>query len=142
VIIRDAVSADAAAIAVLLDQLGYPGSTAASVSSRIADYAGGAVLVAVLSDRVIGSLSLFSLPLFERPGRLGRVTSLVVDAGVRRSGAGKALLAEAEKRAVSWGCVAMDIASSRHRSAAHAFYRAAGYLDKCETSARFFKDLT
>jgi hypothetical protein len=27
------------------------------------------------------------------------------------------------------------------RDAAHAFYRAAGYQDKCETSARFFKNL-
>lgn len=140
--VRSATAADAHVIAGLLDQLGYPGNTADEVVERLALHreSGGAVLVAVVDDRVIGSVSVHSIPYFEKPGRLARVTSLVVDATVRRSGAGRALIAAAEELAAAWACTAVDISSSRSRQDAHAFYRSLGYTDKCSSSARFTKE--
>jgi hypothetical protein len=35
----------------------------------------------------------------------------------------------------------MEVSSARSRIEAHAFYRGLGYADKCETGARFVRDL-
>lgn len=143
--VRPARPADAPTISTLLHELGYPSSnTDAEVTERLARWSGRDDLLALVAadgQRVVGVGALAVVPFFERPGNWGRVVALVVDSRVRGRGIGRRLLAAAEQAAVARGCVRMEISSSRHRTAAHAFYGSAGYTDWCGESARFLKNL-
>jgi len=141
--VRTARVADAAAIAVLMTQLGYPcaeGDVAARLGYWVADPA-SRVLVAAQDGLVVGCLSVHAVPYLERTGRWARIESLVVDAAVRGSGAGRALVRTAEDVARQWGCLAMEVTSARTRQGAHAFYERMGYTDMCRRSGRFLKEL-
>jgi GNAT superfamily N-acetyltransferase len=141
--VRDARMDDAAAVAGLLGELGYP-STAAEVEQRLAIWLAESysrVLLAAEGGRVVGSMSVHAIPHLERDGRWLRVESLVVAAGARGTGAGRLLIAAAEKLAHSWDCHAIEVTSSRHREGAHAFYRRLGFTDSCRRAARFWKEL-
>lgn len=127
--IRSAVAADAAAIAGLMGQLGYEASEALVVRKLaiLAAQAGDNVLLAEVDGRVAGVISLHVLELFHAEGRIGRITSLVVDAGQRGRGVGEALVAAADRFFTGQGCVRAEVTSGDHRPAAHAFYAAQGY---------------
>lgn len=143
VAIRAASLADAAAIARLITQLGYP-AAAGEIGDRLAYWLPdpmSTVLVAEHGGRVIGSLSLHAVPYLERTGRWARIESLVIDEDSRGAGAGRALIAAAEQAARQWGCLTMEVTSSRRRTGAHAFYRQAGYRDTCDEAGRFLKPL-
>jgi hypothetical protein len=62
-------------------------------------------------------------------------------AGERRTGTGRALLDAAEVLAGEWGCLLIEVTSRRSRADAHAFYRSQGYIDVCDRSGRFTKEL-
>jgi GNAT superfamily N-acetyltransferase len=141
--VRDARIDDAAAVAGLLDELGYP-STATEVEQRLGIWLADAysrVLLAAEGGRVVGSMSVHAIPHLERNGRWLRIESLVVTAGARGTGAGRRLIGAAGKLAHSWDCHAIEVTSSRHREDAHAFYRGLGFTDVCHRSGRFWKDL-
>ncbi len=143
--VRPAGPADAAAINVLLHELGYPSNTDDEVSARLARWSGRddlLVLVAAGGQQVVGVAALAAVPYFERPGCWGRVVALVVGTRARGLGVGRRLLAAIERAALAWGCVCMEVSSARHRTDAHAFYRLAGYTDRCDEAARFLKDLS
>ena len=143
-LVREAVPADAPHIAALLTQLGYP-ATSEEVSQRLAYWLpapASLVLIAERDARVAGCLSLHAIPYLERTGYWARIESLVVDQPARGSGTGRALVAAAEEAARRWGCLRMEVTSSRHRAGAHAFYRHLGYLDRCDQSGRFLKPLS
>ncbi len=128
--IRRAEPRDAEPVAGLLAQLGYPVSPAL-IADKLAALAGSeadCVLVAVAGDAVIGCISLHALPLFHAAGRLGRITSLVVDAGRRSRGTGGALVAAAEAWFAAAGCVKCEVTSGDARADAHRFYARHGYL--------------
>jgi ribosomal protein S18 acetylase RimI-like enzyme len=139
-LIRTAKDADAAAIADLMEQLGYAAgadliSNKLEVLSRSADEA---VFVAVENERVIGCLSAHAHELFHTPGRLGRITALVVDADARGLGIGRALIGKATDYFLDRGCVRIEVTSGDHRPDAHAFYRSVGFA---EDERRFVKKL-
>ena len=139
--IRQAKPEDAARVAELLSQLGYP-ATAAEVVRRLGYWQGdplSRILVAERSGQVIGCLSVHAIPYLERTGRWARIESLVVDSTARRSGVARSLVAAAEDTARQWGCLAVEVTSARYRDDAHAFYKQLGYADVCDKSARFFK---
>ncbi len=141
--IRQAEPEDTARVAELLTQLGYP-VTADEVAGRLAYWRGdplGRVLVAEHDGQVIGCLSVHAIPYLERTGRWARIVSLVVDGAARRSGVARSLMEAAEETARQWGCLAVEVTSSRRRDDAHAFYKRLGYADACDASARFFKVL-
>lgn len=143
--VRPAKRTDAPAITELVHELGYPSNTGEDVTRQLARWSGRddlLVLVAACGEQVAGVAALAVVPYFERPGCWGRVVALVVDAGLRELGIGRRLLAAAEREALARGCVAMEISSARRRTGAHAFYRSAGYSDRCDESARFYKELT
>ncbi|PPK64106.1 GNAT family N-acetyltransferase [Actinokineospora auranticolor] len=142
--IRPVRSADAPAVTALLVELGYPDNTEAGVRRRLARWSGtehGAAFVAESGGRVVGVVAVAAIPLLEREGALGRIVALVVDETRRGSGVGRGLVAAAEAAARELGCVVMEVTSSRHRTGAHAFYRALGYEDWCDQKARFVREL-
>jgi GNAT superfamily N-acetyltransferase len=141
--VRDARETDAPEIARLLGQLGYP-STAAQVGERLAYWfedPHSRILVADSAGGLAGSMSVHAIPYLERTGRWARIESLVVDAGVRGGGVGRLLVSAGEDLARQWGCLTMEVTSSRRRDDAHAFYKRLGYVDKCDVAGRFLKPL-
>jgi len=143
VTIRSAELTDAPRIAELLTALGYP-ADADAVHERLAYWLpdqASKVLVADLDGMVAGCISLHAIPYLERTGRWLRIESLVVEAGRRRAGAGRALVDAAEQLARQWGCVLIEVTSKRSRADAHAFYRRLGFSDVCDQAGRFTKEI-
>ena len=128
-VVRTAQARDAAELAVLFGQLGYP-QGALGLDQRIerlADTATDAVLVAEVDGGVVGVVSLHVTPFFNEGTSRGRITSLVVGEDRRGQGIGRALLDAAEEAARRRGCYAIELTSGAHRRDAHRFYLAAGY---------------
>jgi GNAT superfamily N-acetyltransferase len=124
---------DAAEVAVLSGELGYPMSPGlveerlrgvqASPPHQPAD-----ILVAVeLSDaRVVGWVHV-CVPLFLTGNRSGSIWGLVVASEARGRGVGRRLMEAAERWAVDRGCTEMRLTSAIHRVEAHTFYERLGY---------------
>jgi GNAT superfamily N-acetyltransferase len=137
VIVRNATSADAAAIAALIGELGYPSAAAEDVARRIdVLLAQGEPPLVAEADGLAGVVTWHVTPVLHRPGPVGRVTMLVVSERERGRGIGKALVREAETRMRERGCVMIEVTSNVRREDAHAFYGKLGY-DR--TSYRFSK---
>ena len=130
--IRRAKNSDAAQIAELCGQLGYPAKPAeiAQRLRKIKPANRHAVLVAEWSDRnkrkVIGWLHVSLSPLLEVQLR-AEVNGLVVDDDERSRGNGAFLLRAAEQWARSRGCKNMSVRSNVIRERAHQFYLRHGY---------------
>ena len=141
--IRVARMTDAAALAELLTDLGYPHDQD-DARARLRLWAGdpqGSLLVAEDEERVVGFVAVHAVPFVERTGHFARVTGLSVRPESRRAGIGRRLLQAAEEWAAAHGCSAVEITSRRTRADAHAFYRDVGYEDVCDRAARFSRAL-
>ncbi len=138
---RRAAAGDAAAVASLLAELGYPNSPAfageklAALAASDAD----AVFVAEEAGVVVAVGHVHAATMFHAPGKLGRVMALVVSEERRRRGLASALMAELEDWARGIGCTKMEITSGAHRPGAHDFYERLGYEEK---PRRFVKDMS
>jgi GNAT superfamily N-acetyltransferase len=137
--IRLAAAADAAALAELIEQLGY-NANAREVAERLATMQaeGRAVLVAEAGGAVIGCLSTSVMRVLHRPAPVGRISMMVVDEGQRGAGIGAALVAEAERLLAAQGCYMVEVTSHVRRERAHRFYERLGYE---RTSVRLAKTL-
>ncbi len=140
--IRRAKNSDAAPLAALSGELGYP---AAPGDMRVrlrklrpaADHA---VFVAENGDgEVIGWLHVSVSYLVEVPQR-AEVNGLVVAEGHRSAGAGARLLQAAETWARKKKCVSMSVRSNVVRDRAHGFYERHGY-EHYKTQKAFRKPL-
>jgi N-acetylglutamate synthase-like GNAT family acetyltransferase len=91
VFVRDAQTDDAAAVSVLLAQLGYsnPESLAREKIALLTEREDDRVFVAHVGGQVVGVLSVHVMPLLHVPGSLGRITALVVDERKRGVGIGR-----------------------------------------------------
>ncbi len=140
--IRRAKPADAAQIAILSGQLGYP-ATRAKIMQRfraIKPTSQHAVFVAESRDRrVIGWLHVSVTPLLELDPR-AEVNGLIVADDSRSLGAGALLLRSAEKWARRLHCRRMSIRSNVLRERAHTFYLRNGY-EHYKTQKAFCKAL-
>jgi GNAT superfamily N-acetyltransferase len=139
--VRRAGTADAAAIAALLAELGYE-TPPADVGRRLAELersGRSAALVAERGGEVAGVLTLHIVPVLHEPGGWCRVTVLVVGQQARRQGLARALVSHAEALARSHGCVRIEVTSALHRDGAHEFYRGMGFA---QVSEHFLKPLT
>jgi GNAT superfamily N-acetyltransferase/heme-degrading monooxygenase HmoA len=129
--IRPATSADAAAIAALSGQLGYP-STEEEIRTRLEILeAGGStsVLVAESDGRIDGWIAVrFDLSL--ETGAFAEIAGLVVDEAARGKGIGASLVEAAEEWAKERGHTRIRVRSNVVREAAHRFYERLGYLPK------------
>jgi GNAT superfamily N-acetyltransferase len=127
--IRRAKSKDAARIAELSGQLGYPAKAEEIVQrlQKIKPVTQHAVLVAESANlRVIGWVHVSVQPLIEVALR-AEVNALVVDGEERSRGAGALLLRSAEEWARKRGCKSMSVRSNVVRERAHQFYLRNGY---------------
>jgi GNAT superfamily N-acetyltransferase len=126
--LRRARKGDAARIAELSGELGYPATTQ-EIKTRLAQLkpsAQHAVFLAEVHKFVIGWIHVSVAPLLEVPRR-AEVNGLVVADGQRSHGAGAKLLEVAEKWARTKGCKGMSVRSNVIRERAHAFYERHGY---------------
>lgn len=128
--LRLAVDADAAEIARLTRQLGYP-ATAADTATRLPHMLALShhfiCVAAGVGDRLHGWIAAEDRLLLEY-GRRVELTGLVVDAEVRRSGIGHALVAAAERWAHERGVDRITVRSNVVRVEAHLFYECLGYV--------------
>lgn len=140
--VRRARGADAARIAELSGQLGYPATTRqmAERLKRAMRNRDNACLVACAQPaEVVGWIHVSITPLLEVERR-AEVNGLVVDEHARSRGAGAALLAAAENWARRHGCRGMSVRSNVLRERAHAFYLRQGY-EHYKTQKAFRKKL-
>ena len=140
--IRRAKPADAARIAALCGQLGYP-TTTRRMSLRLREALkerNGACFVAEREEQgVIGWVHATVRPLLEVERR-AEVSGLVVDERARGQGAGWLLLEAAERWARKKRCAEMSLRSNVMREKAHAFYQRRGY-EHYKTQKAFRKKL-
>jgi GNAT superfamily N-acetyltransferase len=130
--IRPGRGADAAALAELSTQLGYP-ATAEMLLERLAgvrEHGVGEVFVAVdTHDRVLGWTHVVPRLHLEEPP-FAELAGLVVGDGARGAGVGATLLAAAERWARQHGFAHIRVRSNVVRERAHRFYLRAGYVER------------
>lgn len=140
--LRDALAADADAIAQLLDALGYPG-TAPFIRTRIAQllaHPDARLVVAADGARVVGVISLHFLPQLALAGDFCRISYLCVDEGARGGGIGAMLEARAAALARARGCDRIELHCHARRTDAHRFYERQGYSESPRYYAKSLTD--
>jgi len=127
--IRPVTREDAAAVAALSGQLGYP-VAAEAIAARLERLLGRddqLVLAAVAADgELAGWIHAAEQDLVEAERRC-EILGLVVDGRRRRGGIGRGLVAEAERWAAGRGLRQMSVRSNVAREESHPFYEAQGY---------------
>ena len=128
VTIRSAFVTDADAIARLFTDEGYPAGPS-DIVERLSRFQSpySQVLVAEHEGAVIGFIAIHALPRFEHDDRIVRILALVVDAGARERGVGRALIAEAERISLELGAAFVEITAGHHRPEARQLYETLGY---------------
>ena len=138
--IRPLTASDAARVAPLMAELGYP-TDPASFATRVAAVSANpddGVLIAEHDGTIVGLVAVHSFEMLHRAGRLGRITALVVSASARNRGVGRQLLNAAEGHLRASGCIKLEVTSGEWRPEAHNFYAAHGYV---EQRVHFVKNL-
>ncbi len=128
--VRAATEADAAPIAALSHELGYPGE-AKAVRERLRRILGRddqRVFVGESAEGgVCGWLQAHSSDVLESGFRV-EIVGLVVSGKMRRMGVGRALVARAETWAAEISAGTIVVRSNAKRAESHEFYPALGYL--------------
>ena len=142
VTIRDAGTGDMEIMALLMNDLSYP-TTTAEMEMRfnaIVVHPDYKTMLAVLNDEVVGLAGLHKGNFYEKNGMYLRVLAFVVKQTARNKGIGKILIKAAEEWAVAQGlnCVIINSGNRDERKDAHIFYQKLGYAVK---SLGFVKQL-
>lgn len=130
--VRDARPSDAAGIAQLLTELGYPVSPE-RLGRRLQVLAGERatrVFVAEAGGDLCGVAAIHSTHMLERDDPICRATALVVAPEARRRGVGTTLMARLEREARGRGAVQLEVTSAEHREEAHALYERLGFEER------------
>jgi len=123
--VRDAVPADARALAPLFEQLGYP--TAPDViAERLATMNQTAAFVARDEDFIVGFVTV-AIRSALVGGSSATIEGFVVGEDYRSRGVGALLLARVERWAAEQGCTKIVVRSNTKRERAHTFYLREGY---------------
>ncbi len=138
--IREAETTDAASIASLVTQLGYP-STPRDMAGRLRillslpEYR---IFVAEAGGEIVGLVGAYMGYSLEFSGMYGRLITLIVNENHRGAGIGRRLIARIEDWIKDQGGLLAVVTSSNHRADSHRFYENKGYLN---TGVRFTKKL-
>ena len=120
---------DARAVADLSGQLGYP-ATAAQIRRRLAmqekDRDSAALVFEDEEGRIAGWAHVIGRHFLESDP-YAELAGLVVDAGARRKGVGRALVTAAEKWAMGRGYATLRVRSNVKRMEARPFYEGMGF---------------
>jgi len=135
---RPAELIDAERISALMSELGYQASSQLIERKLLVlgKSANDLVLAVDDNETVIGVVSLHVQEMFHQEGRLGRITSLVIDEQYRGIGVGTLLVSEADRFFKRSVCVRAEVTSGDHRPQAHMFYQQQGYQ---QDERRFLK---
>jgi predicted N-acetyltransferase YhbS len=128
--VRPATGPDAAAIAALSGQLGYPLDEATAQERFAAIDGDPRHLVLVAQDdsgAVVGWIHVMP-KIMLLVSEVCEIGGLVVDENHRSAGVGRSLVAEAEAWARRSGYRELTVRSDTRRSAAHGFYPAQGFV--------------
>ena len=87
----------------------------------------GRVIVAEHDGAILGFIAVHALPRFEHDDWIVRILALVVDAGARERGVGRALMAEAERIGRELGAAFIEVTAGHHRPEARHLYESLGY---------------
>ncbi|HJT82028.1 MAG TPA: GNAT family N-acetyltransferase [Chthoniobacterales bacterium] len=140
VAIRPAERPDAAPLAELMTQLGYP-TRVSEMEMRLEtigkrpEYRG---FVAVSHGKVVGMIGTCVWDSYAHNSPNGQIIALVVSEKVRNCGVGRALVAAAEKDFADRNIKRIAVNTHVRREDAHAFYERLGYS---KTGFRFVKEL-
>jgi predicted N-acetyltransferase YhbS len=140
-LIRPARLEDAAAIANLSTELGYPSSEGEMKRrmEKLLQSAAYFLVVAEQESRVIGWVAAERRLLLES-GERADIVGLIVTENARRSGIGLALVNAAEAWAIQQGLRTMAVRSSVARIESHPFYERLGYV-RAKTQHAYLKQL-
>lgn len=127
--IRDGKPDDAAEVARLLGELGYPTNeaTARLRIERLLARGDTALRVDAQGESLRGLGSLQLLAPIEEDTPVGHITALVVSSDAQRQGIGRALVEDLLAFARARGCARVSVGSGLHRAGAHAFYESIGF---------------
>jgi GNAT superfamily N-acetyltransferase len=119
---------DAAAVADLLQQMGYP-VTPPEVETRIERFSepGYLLLIAKNENNTVGFIALHVYHVLHLPAPEGRIVSFCVDQKIRGNGVGTNLLNEAEHYFKQNGCYKIVLNSNLKRTDTHQYYLNRGY---------------
>ena len=126
--LRVASAADAPAIAALFTDEGYPAGSS-DIRNRLVhfDSPHSQVVIAEHEGAILGFIAVHAMPRFEHDDRILRILALVVDAGARERGVGRALMAEAERIGSEVGAAFVELTAGHHRPEARHLYESLGY---------------
>ena len=139
--LRNARDDDAAEIARLADELGYP-ATAMEIAARLAlllSQAHHHVMVADSDGALLGWIAVERRLTLESGERI-EIVGLVVSRTTKRGGIGRALVADAERWALGQGFDSITLRSNVARTESHPFYERLGYVRR-KTQHAYSKSL-
>ena len=127
--IREVETSDLPAIAKLLKGLGYNTSLATleQLAAKMVDDSDYKLFIDVEDDIIEGLIALHSICLFHRTGKIGRITSFVVNESYRGNRAGKMLLEVADTFFKEAGCTSYEAGGGMVDSNLRKLFLAQGY---------------
>ncbi len=128
IVLRPAQASDAAAIAALFTDEGYPAGPS-DIVARLGHFgtAASQVIVAEHDEAILGFIAIHAFARFEHDDKIVRILALVVDAGARERGVGRALIGEAERVGRELGAAFIELTAGHHRPEARHLYESLGY---------------
>jgi GNAT superfamily N-acetyltransferase len=128
ILLRPAQPTDAEGIAAMFTDEGYPAGPS-DIVARLERFATpeARVIVAEHEGALLGFVAIHALPRFEHDDWIVRILALVVDAGARERGVGRALMAEAERVGRELGAAFIELTAGHHRPEARQLYETLGY---------------
>ena len=126
--LRAAQPADATAIATLFTDEGYPAGPT-DIVMRLGHFSSpeSRVVVAEHDEAILGFIAVHAMARFEHDDWILRILALVVDAGARERGVGRALMGEAERIGRELGAAFVELTAGHHRPEARQLYESLGY---------------
>jgi ribosomal protein S18 acetylase RimI-like enzyme len=128
ILLRSARPADAAAIAALFTDEGFPAGTS-DIVARLEHFetAQSRVIVAEHDETILGFIAVHAMARFEHDDWILRILALVVDPGARERGVGRTLITEAERIGGELGAAFVELTAGHHRPEARHLYESLGY---------------